>query len=62
MTSEQYVDERTVSRLTGIKLPTLRNNRFQGKGIPYFKIGKSVRYSLKDVQEYFEAHKVRTAE
>ena len=56
----QYVDEKRVSRMTSFKLPTLRNDRHLGRGIPYVKIGRSVRYRLDDVIAYMEAHKVKT--
>jgi predicted DNA-binding transcriptional regulator AlpA len=56
----QYIDEKGVSRMTSIKLPTLRNDRHKGRGIPYVKIGRSVRYRLDDVIAYMEAHKVNT--
>lgn len=32
--------------------------RFKGTGIPYIKIGRSVRYRTKDVQQYLDAHLV----
>ena len=48
-TIPKYVNEKEVSEITGIALATLRNDRFLSKGIPYIKLGKSVRYNLKDV-------------
>jgi predicted DNA-binding transcriptional regulator AlpA len=56
--SIRYLKEKEVSELTGIALSTLRNHRFLCKGLPYHKTGKSIRYSLHDVIEYMEAHKV----
>jgi hypothetical protein len=41
-------------------LSTLRNNRSKGQGIPYIKLGRSVRYDLQDVIEFMEAHKIHT--
>ena len=55
-----YIDEKKVSQMTDIKLPTLRNDRHRGRGIPYVKLGRSVRYRLDEVIEYMEAHKVKT--
>lgn len=54
----QYLTERQVSNLTNIALSTLRNHRFQCRGLPYIKIGKSIRYSLQDVVEYLERFKI----
>jgi hypothetical protein len=50
--------EQTVSEVTGLKLPTLRNHRHLGKGIPYVKFGRSVRYDPDDVFRYMERRKV----
>jgi len=56
----RYVDEREVSRITGRSLQTLRNDRFLRRGIPYCKIGRSVRYNSEEVLRFMEAHKVQT--
>lgn len=54
----KYVDERVVSRITGRALPTLRNDRFNRRGMPYCKISRSVRYRLSDVIDYMESRKI----
>lgn len=56
--SPVYLTEKEVKILTGFALSTLRNARFQRKGIPYHKIGRSCRYKLDDVLVYMDAHKV----
>ncbi len=56
----QYLTEQEVSKMTRIALQTLRNNRFHKLGIPYFKIGKSVRYSYSDVIVFMEKRKIQT--
>jgi len=56
----QYLTEKQVSEITGRALQTLRNERFLGKGIPYVKVGRSVRYSLEDVVEFMESRKIGT--
>ena len=38
----------------------LRNERFIGKGIPYIKVGRSVRYNLDDVIDFMESRKIET--
>ncbi len=55
----RYLDEVEVARITGRKIQSLRNDRFKGKGMPYVKLGRSVRYSLSDVVAYMEARKIR---
>ena len=59
-TKIQYIDEHQVSEITKMALSTLRNNRSKGRGFPYIKLGRSVRYDLQDVIEFMEAHKIRT--
>ena len=54
----QYLDEKKVSAITSRALPTLRNDRHKGRGIPYSKVGRSVRYSLADVIDYMESRKI----
>ena len=56
----KYLNEKEVSNLTGLALPTLRNHRSKGCGLPYVKIGRAVRYSFQDIIEYFEGHKIKT--
>ena len=60
MNKIQYVTEKEVSRITGLALPTLRNERHLGRGIPYCKVGRSVRYLLQDVIDFMESHKIQT--
>ena len=57
---EKYITEKEVTEITGRALSTLRNERFLGKGIPYIKIGKSVRYRLDDVIEFMESRRIET--
>ena len=56
----RYINENQVSEITKMALSALRNNRSKGLGIPYIKLGRSVRYDLQDVIEFMEAHKIRT--
>lgn len=54
----KYVKEKSVSEITGRALSTLRNDRHLQRGIPYIKIGRSVRYALQDVIEFMETRKI----
>jgi predicted DNA-binding transcriptional regulator AlpA len=56
----RYLNEVQVANLTGRALSTLRNERARGLGIPYIKIGRSVRYDLADVIRFMESHKIMT--
>ena len=53
-----YLNEKQVSAITGLALPTLRNQRFQRRGVQYCKVGRSIRYNLQDVTTYMEEHKI----
>jgi predicted DNA-binding transcriptional regulator AlpA len=56
----RYLNERQVSKITGRALSTLRNERSKRRGIPYSKIGRSVRYNIKDVIQFMESRKIET--
>ncbi len=59
-TSNQYLTENEVSQMTRFAVQTLRNDRFNRRGIPYHKIGKSVRYKLADVIQFMESGRIET--
>lgn len=56
--SIRWLKERQVAEITGISLSTLRKHRAKMIGIRFTKIGRSVRYSSADVQNFMEAAKV----
>jgi hypothetical protein len=58
-TNITYLTEREVARIIRMALSTLRNDRSQRRGLPYCKVGKSVRYRLDDVISFMEARKIR---
>lgn len=60
MGENRYLNEKQVSEMIGRALPTLRNDRFLGKGIPYVKVGRSVRYNFHDVVDFMESRKIET--
>ncbi|MBT1177597.1 helix-turn-helix domain-containing protein [Bifidobacterium callimiconis] len=46
----------TVSRVTGVSVNTLAYWRCTGKGIPFVKMGRIVRYKRDDVLAYIQDH------
>lgn len=56
--SELWLTEKQVALLIGFSLSTLQKNRHEGKGIPYSKIGRLVRYALSDIIAYMNEHKI----
>lgn len=57
---KQWLTDKEVSGITGRAVQTLRNDRNLGKGIPYSKTGRMVRYNLDDVRAFMEAGRVET--
>jgi len=55
---KKYLDEKETSPMVRQALSTLRTDRFMGRGLPYIKIGRSVRYDLDDIIAYMESHKI----
>ena len=56
--SHRYISEREVEALTGRKVQTLRNDRHKGRGFPYRKFGRQVRYFLPEILEIMESHRI----
>ena len=54
------LNEKQVSEIIGLSVSTLRLNRHKGVGIPYYKMGRSVRYDPEDVQYFLESNKIKT--
>ena len=59
--SKKYITEKELSAITGRALQTLRNDRFNGRGFPYIKLGKSVRYDQEVAIAIMEQSKVETS-
>lgn len=62
MSEKKWINEKEVEVMTGRKLPTLRNDRFLRRGLPYTKMGKSVRYAVEDVIQYMESRRIATSD
>ncbi len=58
----KWLTEKEVSKMTGRAEQTLRNDRTKRQGIPYSKIGRSVRYKIKDVISFMDAHRITFTE
>jgi hypothetical protein len=54
------LNEKEVAKILGISLSTLRIHRHKGRGLPYYKIGKAVRYDPVDILNFLEENKVST--
>lgn len=54
--------EKEVATMTARSLSAIRQDRHYGRGVPYHKIGRSVRYSLTDITAYLLRHRISTEE
>jgi hypothetical protein len=59
--SKKYVTEIVLATTFDISVQRLRNDRFNRKGFPYVKIGKSVRYDLEEIMAIVEESKIVTS-
>ena len=58
----KYLSEKEVAQIIGCTLSTLRNHRHLGRGLPYVKNGRSVRYNHDDVIGFMEGRKIQTTD
>lgn len=56
--SDVFLTEKDLAKLTRTGLQTWRNRRTLGTGPPYYKLGRSVRYKLSDVNMYLDNSKI----
>ncbi|WP_419783792.1 helix-turn-helix domain-containing protein [Maridesulfovibrio sp.] len=52
METEHYITEQQVAKITALSLSKLRSDRHLCKGIPYHKIGRTVRYRVSDIEKF----------
>ncbi len=57
---KRFITEHEVAEITGRAVKTLRDDRFKGKGFPYVKLGRSVRYDQDVVLAMMEESRVET--
>jgi hypothetical protein len=58
MESRTIVNEHEAAAYVGLAVQSLRNKRFKGEQPPYFKIGRSVRYRIEDLEEFLMKHRI----
>ena len=58
MQMQELIDEKKLSKIITKSLQTIRNDRCQKRGIPYFKLGRSVRYGMDDVKNYIAKSRI----
>ena len=60
-TGIQAINEHEAASILRKSVQSLRNERFLKKGCPYIKLGRSVRYLAKDVEEYLLRNRIDPA-
>ncbi len=58
----EFVSDKQLAKLLGISVDVIRSHRKEKKGLPFYRFGRSVRYSLHDVRKYIEHNKVNHAQ
>lgn len=58
MDNDRWLTDAQVEEMTQRKKQTLRNDRCLGRGIPYSKFGRLVRYKMSDVVAFMKACRV----
>ena len=53
-----YLTEKEVAKLTCRSVSSLQNDRWKSRGIPYYKEKKKITYSLRDILDYMDQHRV----
>jgi hypothetical protein len=54
----KYISEAEVSQITGRALPTLRKDRHYQRGIPYYRVGRQIRYRVEDIEKFMAGCRV----
>ena len=58
----QTLTERDTASYLAMSRAWLRQSRMRGRGPAYVRIGRSVRYLVRDLDAFLEAHRVETRE
>ena len=59
MKAEQnLLNEHEAAKKLNKSVQTLRNDRHKRRGLPYVKLGRSVRYSPVDIDSHIKAHRI----
>jgi hypothetical protein len=56
--TKEFGSDADVERLTGRKRSTLQKDRVMGRGFPFYRLGRQVRYDLNEVRKIVRAGRV----
>ncbi len=58
MKMQVYLAPKEVANMIGRAAQTLANDRHKCQGLPYIRIGRSIRYLLSDISYFMDMHRV----
>ena len=53
-----FYNEKEISQITGLSVKRLQLDRHRRQGLPYHKLGRSIRYKLDEVLERLDMNKI----
>ncbi len=56
--AREFGSEADVERITGRKRRTLQKDRCLGRGLPFYRFGRQIRYDLQEVREVIRSGRV----
>lgn len=59
---QSFSKEAEVAKHVGYSLRAIRKWRAEGKGPSYFRVGRSIRYRMCDVEAWLKHHQVRLSQ
>ena len=59
---QDFINEKKAAEMLDCSVQKLRNDRCKGVGLHYYKLAKSVRYRVRDILQYMEAHRIETVD
>ena len=56
----EFVSDKQLAQLLGVSVDMIRSQRRQKKGLSFYRCGgRTIRYSLKDVERFVEQNKIK---
>jgi len=56
--NEKWLTDTELAKILGVSVQKLRNDRYYGRGLPYYKFNRNIRYRESDVLEYIDGARV----
>ena len=56
--SKRWIDEKEAAEIVGLSVHTLRQDRFHGRGFPYYKRNRRILYRLDELIQAMESCRI----